>query len=170
MSAHAAATYTISPSLPSGLSLNSSTGVISGTPTAASSPLTYTVTATVSGFGSTTATLDISVIAGEDYTSGWTPADTATMRLNTGSTAAGVSTVLTNFPVLVRLNATHAQWADGAGQPDDGVVPAAAAGACDDRYAAQQRPDCADDRCRHQSGRSGRHTSRPTPRMRPSKS
>lgn len=42
------ATYTVSPTLPSGLSINSSTGVISGTPTAAKANTTYTVTATTS--------------------------------------------------------------------------------------------------------------------------
>jgi hypothetical protein len=41
--------YEISPSLPSGLSFNTSTGIISGTPTAISPPSTYTVTANTSG-------------------------------------------------------------------------------------------------------------------------
>jgi uncharacterized repeat protein (TIGR01451 family) len=53
--------YAIAPSLPAGLSLNSSTGVISGTPTALATAATYTVTGTNSG-GSATATLSISVI------------------------------------------------------------------------------------------------------------
>ena len=52
--------YSVSPALPSGLSLNTSTGVISGTPTAISSSTTYTVTATNSG-GSTTKALSIAV-------------------------------------------------------------------------------------------------------------
>jgi hypothetical protein len=52
--------YTISPSLPSGLSINTTTGVISGTPLAVSNATTYTVTAT-NMVGSTTATFDISV-------------------------------------------------------------------------------------------------------------
>jgi hypothetical protein len=52
--------YAVSPSLPSGLSLNTSTGVISGTPTVISATTAYTVTATNSG-GSTTATLSITV-------------------------------------------------------------------------------------------------------------
>ncbi|HXB11909.1 MAG TPA: putative Ig domain-containing protein, partial [Bacteroidia bacterium] len=38
--------YTISPALPAGLTINSSTGVISGTPTAPTSPTTYTITGT----------------------------------------------------------------------------------------------------------------------------
>jgi uncharacterized repeat protein (TIGR01451 family) len=41
--------YSVSPALPSGLSLNTTTGVISGTPTVVSANATYTVTATNSG-------------------------------------------------------------------------------------------------------------------------
>ena len=57
----AVVSYSISPALPAGLSLNTTTGVISGTPTAASAATTYTITATNSG-GSTTSTVDITVI------------------------------------------------------------------------------------------------------------
>ncbi|MDO3625747.1 putative Ig domain-containing protein [Mucilaginibacter sp. BT774] len=52
--------YSVSPSLPAGLSLNTSTGVISGTPTAVAATATYTVTATNAG-GSGSATLTITV-------------------------------------------------------------------------------------------------------------
>jgi subtilisin-like proprotein convertase family protein len=52
--------YVVSPALPAGVALNPSTGVISGTPTAASPTTVYTVTATNSG-GSTTALLAITV-------------------------------------------------------------------------------------------------------------
>ncbi|MBU1172294.1 MAG: beta-propeller fold lactonase family protein [Proteobacteria bacterium] len=52
--------YTISPALPAGLSLNSITGVINGTPTTPVAETSYTVTATNSG-GKTTTTLTISV-------------------------------------------------------------------------------------------------------------
>jgi hypothetical protein len=52
ISGGAVTSYSISPALPSGLSLNTSTGVISGTPTAISAITTYTVTATNTG-GST---------------------------------------------------------------------------------------------------------------------
>ena len=54
--------YSISPALPAGLSINTSTGVIAGTPTAAAAQMTYTVTATNSG-GSATATVTITVLA-----------------------------------------------------------------------------------------------------------
>jgi putative Ig domain-containing protein len=52
--------YTISPPLPSGLSLNSSTGAISGTPTAVSASTTYTITASNS-VGNSTANVTIAV-------------------------------------------------------------------------------------------------------------
>ena len=45
--------YSVSPALPAGLSLNTTTGVISGTPTAVTAQATYTITATNTG-GSTT--------------------------------------------------------------------------------------------------------------------
>jgi len=54
--------YSVSPTLPSGLSLDESSGVISGTPTAVSASASYTVTAT-NGTGSTTATVTIEVAA-----------------------------------------------------------------------------------------------------------
>jgi len=53
-------TYSISPALPAGLSINSYTGVISGTPTACSPATTYTVTAN-NGTNSGTATVNITV-------------------------------------------------------------------------------------------------------------
>lgn len=54
-------TYAISPSLPGGLSLNSSTGVISGTPTAQQSATTYTVTGSGSVSGAATASVSITI-------------------------------------------------------------------------------------------------------------
>ncbi len=53
-------TYSISPALPNGLAISSSTGIISGTPTATSSRTNYVVTATNSG-GYITANLSITV-------------------------------------------------------------------------------------------------------------
>ena len=52
--------WSVSPSLPAGLSLDSSTGAISGTPTAVTSSATYTITATNTG-GNDTATVTIVV-------------------------------------------------------------------------------------------------------------
>jgi hypothetical protein len=52
--------YSISPGLPSGISINTTSGVISGTPTVTSGLTTYTITATNSS-GSTTTTVTIQV-------------------------------------------------------------------------------------------------------------
>jgi hypothetical protein len=62
--------YSVSPTLPSGLSLDESSGVISGTPTAVSASASYTVTAT-NGTGSTTATVTIEVSAAGSTFAGW---------------------------------------------------------------------------------------------------
>ena len=51
-----ATSYSVSPALPTGLILNSGTGILSGTPTAVAAQASYTVTATGSG-GSITTTL-----------------------------------------------------------------------------------------------------------------
>jgi len=56
----AVVSYAVSPALPAGLTLNTSTGAISGTTTAVTAAATYTITATNSG-GSTTASVSIEV-------------------------------------------------------------------------------------------------------------
>ncbi|WP_165420076.1 beta strand repeat-containing protein [Edaphobacter modestus] len=55
-----ATSYAVSPALPAGLSLNTSTGAISGTPTAVATQATYTITASNSA-GSTSATIQVTV-------------------------------------------------------------------------------------------------------------
>jgi hypothetical protein len=57
-----AISYSITPALPAGLSLNTVTGIVSGDPTAVTAAANYTVTATNSG-GNTTAVLSITVMA-----------------------------------------------------------------------------------------------------------
>ena len=57
-------TWAISPSLPGGLSMDTSTGVITGTPNAITSQATYTVTGTNTG-GSDTIDLVITVNDGK---------------------------------------------------------------------------------------------------------
>ena len=58
----AVVSYSVSPALPAGLSLNASTGAISGTPSSVTATATYTVTAT-NPAGSTTVGLSITVSA-----------------------------------------------------------------------------------------------------------
>ena len=53
-------TYSVAPALPAGLTLNPTTGVISGTPTVSAAAANYVVTATNTG-GATAATLNITV-------------------------------------------------------------------------------------------------------------
>lgn len=57
----AVATYTISPALPAGITINATSGLISGSPTAQSLQTNYTVTASNSA-GSVTATVTITVL------------------------------------------------------------------------------------------------------------
>lgn len=56
------ASYTVSPALPAGLSLNALTGIITGTPTVSTPAATYTVTAS-NAYGSTSADLSITVLS-----------------------------------------------------------------------------------------------------------
>src|SRR6202007_1969320 len=56
----AVVSYAVSPALPAGRSLSTTTGVISGTPTVVAAAASYTVTATNNG-GSTTASVTITV-------------------------------------------------------------------------------------------------------------
>jgi subtilisin-like proprotein convertase family protein len=58
----AVVSYAVSPALPAGLTLNTSTGIISGTPTTLATAADYTVTATNTG-GSTSASVSITVVS-----------------------------------------------------------------------------------------------------------
>jgi hypothetical protein len=66
------ASWAIAPALPTGLSLNTSTGVISGTPSSDTASSSYTVTAT-NAAGSGTTTLTISVIPAVQPTISYSP-------------------------------------------------------------------------------------------------
>ena len=76
--------YLISPTLPTGLSFTSSSGTISGTPTATSDATSYTVTAFNSS-GSDTTTISIQCV----QTNNWTGAANNTQWANTGNWSAG---------------------------------------------------------------------------------
>jgi hypothetical protein len=105
--------YSVNPALPAGLALSTSTGVISGTPTAVTATASYTVTASNSA-GSATASLSITVNvaapAGLSYTTSspvysvgtLIPADSPT---STGGTVASYN-VSPTLPAGLNLSAT----------------------------------------------------------------
>lgn len=80
-----AVTYSVTPSLPAGLSLDSSTGVISGTPTATQNATSYTITGAGATSGSATASVSIAVTAGVQATL-VVSASPSTIRANKTST------------------------------------------------------------------------------------
>jgi hypothetical protein len=96
--------FSVAPALPAGISLNATTGVISGTPAAATAIANYTVTATnTTGPDTATRVLRLTIGAAETY-SAW--AQHRTLWLNTqGGNGAGTTALVQNFPVLVRLGA-----------------------------------------------------------------
>jgi hypothetical protein len=80
-------TYSISPSLPNGLGLTSSNGLISGTPTVASSATTYTVTVTDANSATAAATFTLSILVPVSTVSSLNPAS--------GPASGGTSVVIT---------------------------------------------------------------------------
>ena len=86
----AAASWSVSPSLPSGLSLDTSTGAISGTPTAVSSSTSYTITASnAGGSGTTTVTIQVNDVAPSSIT--YTPNSFSLTKDTTMSTVTPTS-------------------------------------------------------------------------------
>ena len=99
---NAIASYTISPSLPTGLSFNSASGLITGTPSVASPATTYTVTAlgTVSGMnGTATFTLSVGLLTNTiTFTQPWgmmIPTSGTTKQNLTASATAGSGVTFT---------------------------------------------------------------------------
>lgn len=68
-------TFTVSPALPAGLTINATTGVVSGTPTAVAQQATHVVTAT-DGTNSATSNLTVVVTSTSSTTPGATPSST----------------------------------------------------------------------------------------------
>ena len=96
--------YSVSPALPAGLSLDSATGTLSGTPTAPAGSAAYTVTATNSG-GSAQATLTLAVLPAAPASLGYAQ-NPATYQVGTAITAnvpassGGAATSFTVTPAL----------------------------------------------------------------------
>jgi hypothetical protein len=93
-------TWSISPALPTGLSINSSTGVISGTPTVSSATTTYTITGT-SGTQTGTATISITVAAASGAV-----IDTASLGGFFSAFATGGSGEAPGIDIIFKTNGT----------------------------------------------------------------
>ncbi len=99
--------YTITPTLPAGLSFSNLTGVISGTPTTGTLGANYTVTA-INSVGTGTATVNITVIPQTPTVTSFTPTSagagqTVTITGTNFSTVTGVSfggTAATSYTVV----------------------------------------------------------------------
>ncbi len=86
--------YSISPGLPAGLTFNTTTGVISGTPTAVSSQTSYVVTGTNSS-GTVTATVVITVVVAAPATLSYTTPNVYTV----GNTITALNPTATGGPI-----------------------------------------------------------------------
>ena len=96
--------YSVSPKLPEGLSLHTTTGLISGTATAITAQATYTVTATNSG-GATSVGLVITVndVAAQDLTYATNPAMYAKGFAITPNTPTSLGGPVVSFSVSPKL-------------------------------------------------------------------
>jgi hypothetical protein len=86
-------TFSVSPALPAGLSLDPTTGTISGTPTVVTAQATYTITAS-NASGSTTATVQIAVAAA-------VVAPTSLAYPQTSITATANQAITTDTPTVI---------------------------------------------------------------------
>ena len=93
--------YSVNPSLPAGLSINPTTGVISGTPTTATPPTTYTVIATQGGCNATQNYI-FSICSAVVLASGTTSAPTvgSPFTLNAGATGNTLPLTYSISPAL----------------------------------------------------------------------
>ena len=85
-------TYSVNPALPKGLTLNATSGIISGTPTAVAAKANYIITGT-NGINSTSATLSITVVSNVSAPAGLTySANPAVYQVGSAITANNPST------------------------------------------------------------------------------
>ncbi len=100
--------------LPAGLSLNSTTGIITGTPTAVTAASNVTITATNGAFTSSV-TLNIAVQAAVDYGS-------FNMYKGITYTPSGMARSIGNYPLLVKLDSSNFDFTKS--MSDISTVPA----------------------------------------------
>ena len=99
--------FSVTPALPAGLSLNATTGVISGTATAIAAATNHTVTAT-NATDTLTKVIRITVVsAGTENYAGTAWPNKQVVYLNTQGSGAAVSGGVANFPVLIRLDSSN---------------------------------------------------------------
>jgi hypothetical protein len=106
--------YSVSPSLPAGLSLSKTSGALSGTPTGSAAQATYTISATNTG-GSTTFALVLTVKSGKAISgtaasgSPITPAMNGTVTLKDSSSPAKLASTTTDVNGLYSFTAAEIQ-------------------------------------------------------------
>ncbi len=111
--------YSISPALPTGLSFDTLTGVISGTPTALSPATNYVVTA-VNGSGTSTYTLNITVASSD--------ANLSALSLNSGTLSPAFSSSTTSYTASVPFIVSSIRVTPTASQANATIQAKLAAG------------------------------------------
>lgn len=107
-------TYSISPSLPSPLSFNTGTGVITGTPTSTYGPTSHTVTETLSGGGTRIYTFNVTIGAGGGGGGG------GTVATPTYSPSAGYFTTATNITLSTTTSGANLYFTLDGSTPTSG--------------------------------------------------
>ncbi|TDQ06308.1 putative Ig domain-containing protein, partial [Pedobacter metabolipauper] len=126
VSGGAVTSYSISPALPAGLSLNATTGIISGTPAAISPTVNYTVTAANSG-GNTTALVSITINSDVTMVTWSAPADliygTALSAIQLNASAAIPGTFKYSPEIGTLLHSGTGQMLSVTFRPDNPLYP-----------------------------------------------